>query len=264
MIYDVFTYNGELDILKLRLGMLYEHVDKFIIVEAKTTFSGKKKPLYFSQEEKYLKEFWPKISYFVIDEKYTAEEKAMAEQSPNTLGAKHWKREFLQKESIKKALLNLNDNDTVIIGDVDEIWDPKMAFKMAHAPFKLKLKVYAYYLNNRSSEEFWGPIVSPYIHIKMACLNHLRTSAWPTVYYGGWHFTSMGGLKEVRRKLNDSYTAESYNTKAVQDALRVRVRDGKDYLGRPFTFTLDESEWPQYLKDNRYKFEHLCRSTTNI
>lgn len=258
MIYDCFTYNGEKDILKLHLSILAPYVDKFIICEAKTTFSGHKKPLYFFQHQRYFRDFWPKIEYYVIHENYSEAEISLAESSPNTEGPAHWKHEFLQKESIKKALVanHVQDTDTVFIGDVDEIWN-ESALDWCHAPFKYKMRVYGYYLNNESSEEFYGPIGAKYSQLKNECLNHLRTSAWKTAFYGGWHFTSMGGLKEVQRKLNDSYTEESYNTKNVQALLPQRHRIGTDYLGRNFTFKINESNWPQYLKHNRDKFKHM-------
>lgn len=254
---DVFMYNGEKDILKLHLEILDPFVDIFIICEAKTTFTGYKKPLYFSDHEQYLKKFWPKIKYFVINEEYTFEEREQAALSPNTQGAKHWQHEFLQKESIQKALLKYcNDDDIVYIGDVDEIWEP-YAGKM---PAKLKLKVYAYYLNNRSTEEFWGTFVSTYKDIKWKCLNHERSRVdIRTKSPHGWHFTSMGGLKEIKRKLNDSYTEESYNTYEVQANLPQRYKKGIDYLGRNFTFTIEDDEWPQYMLRNKTKLKNLCK-----
>ncbi len=252
MVIDCFTYNGEKDILEIRLNMLYPLVDKFIICEAKTTFSGNPKPLYFSQHEKYFPKFWNKIQYHVIDENYSAEEYAQAAASPNTKGAAHWQREFLQKESIHKALKGTEDDDVVYLGDVDEIWEPYDVTD----PAKLKLRVYAYWLNNRSSEEFWGPVVGRYGDIKNSVLNHLRsdTSIRTNEYYG-WHFSSMGGIKEVRRKLNDSYTDESYNTADVQKQLADRVTQGIDYLGRPFSFKRDETDWPVYLRNSKKRYE---------
>lgn len=257
MIYDVFTFNGELDILKLRLSILYDHVDRFIILEAKTTFSGHKKPLYFSHNEDKFKTWWDKIDYHIIDEEYSPEETALAESSPNTIGAKHWKREFLQKESIKKALIHLKDEDIVYIGDVDEIWNPKHKYSGTE---KLLLRVYAYYLNNLSSEVFWGPLIAKYSDIKGVCLNHMRSNiSFRGETYAGWHFTSMGGFKEVQRKLNDSYTPESYNTDKVQKLLSKRLEKGEDYLGRVFTFIIDDSDWPPYLKLHRNYYSKLLK-----
>lgn len=254
---DIVTYNGEADLLELRLNILDKYVDTFKVVEAKTTFSGKKKPLYFSMQERRFQKFWPKIDFHVIDEAYTAGELALAQHSPNTVGAEHWKREFLQKESLKKFLIGCHDDDVIFVGDADEVWDGRAV----HAPgtYKLKLRVYAYYLNNRSSEAFWGILRTDYKTLKDACLNHLRTESPKTEEELGWHFTSMGGYKQVRRKLDDSYTKESYNTPEVQAHLHERVQAGTDYLGRPFDFALMEEDWPSYLRQNRHKYLHLCK-----
>ena len=49
MVYDCFQFFNELDILKLRMHVLNDVVDKFVISEATVTFSGEKKPLYFQE-----------------------------------------------------------------------------------------------------------------------------------------------------------------------------------------------------------------------
>lgn len=259
---DTFTYNGEMKILQLHLGVLDKYVDKFVIVEANKTFTGADKPLYFFQQQRFFKPWWHKIDYYVVDNWDDPELWDMANKSPNTVGASHWKREFYIKESIQKALIRnkVKDNDLVLVGDVDEIVDPE-AFYESPEPFKAKLRVYAYYLNNQSDEPFWGTLVANYEHLKGKCLNHIRsdTKLYSKSDYLGWHFTSMGGLEEVRRKLNDSYTPETYNTYEVQQLLPDRIREGKDYLGRNFKFQIDETDWPQYLKNNKDKFKYLCR-----
>lgn len=258
MVIDVITFNGEYDLLEMRLAILDKYVDKFIIIEAPTTFSGKPKPLYYEQGQGRYTEWAGKIRYFVIDENYTEEEIEEARASPNTAGAGHWEHEFLQKESIKKALIDLNDDDVVFVGDVDEIWNPE-ALLVAHGPFKLKLQVYTYFLNNKSSEEFWGTLVSPYSFIRNSCLNHLRTNSFKTLYELGYHFTSMGGYDEVKRKLSDSYTRESYWTEQVESLLEENIALSHDFLGRNFKYLVDESELPQYILDNKIKYGHLFK-----
>ncbi len=253
-IIDVITYNGEKELFDLRYNILSPYVDEFIVVEFDKTFSGREKfPLFTIKH-------YDRVKYFNIQEEQYFKYKELALSSPNTnygKGAEHWVREFCQKESIKDCLTHLKDDDIVFIGDCDEIWNPEKALTWCHAPFKYKLKVYTYYLNNRSSEEFWGTLVSPYKDIKNECLNHLRTSAWKTVFDCGWHFTSLkDGLK---RKLEDSYTKETYANDTVMQNLEKNVKNNKDFLGRDFTYTLDESQWPQYLKDNRERYRHLLK-----
>lgn len=261
---SVFTFNGETDILKLHLAITSPFVDKYIIVEANQTFTGHPKPLYFFRDQRWFKQYWNKIDYFIVNNWEDEELWSLARNSPNTKGAHHWQREFYIKENILKALKasGVQDSDTVFVGDVDEIFDADPEGEEIKYPAKLKLKVYAYYLNNRSSEEFWGTYVAKYKDFKGKVLNHERSRTdIRTEKEYGWHFTSMGGVKEVQRKLNDSYTPETYNTAEVQLLLPERIEKGIDYLGRPFTFKKNEDEWPDYLLKNRQKFSHLCRKS---
>lgn len=258
---SAFTYNGESKILQLHLGVLYDYVDKFIIVEANKTFTGQPKPLYYFRDNQFFKPWWPKIEYYVVDQWDDIALWKQAILSPNTKGADHWAREFYIKESIQKALAKYaKPNDTLLIGDVDEIIDPTVQFE-SETPVKAKLRVYAYWLNNRSDERFWGTLIAQYKDIQGMCLNHMRSdqSLYSKGTYLGWHFTSMGGEDEVRRKLESSYTPDSYYTEEVKNGLTKRLESGQDYLGRPFTFTEDEFEWPAYLKKNREKFIKLIK-----
>ena len=242
-IVDVTSCNGESELLDLRHEILKDYVDEFIVVQAPTTFTGKPKPIYPVPD-------W--ATSYVIDENYTPEEIELAENSPNTKGAEHWKHEFLQKESIKKALTHLDDKDVVFVGDTDEVWSQD-ALNLVGI-HKLKLRVYTYYLNNKSSEVFWGTLKAPYSIIKDSCLNHLRTVADKTRDYYGWHFTSM---YDLRKKLDDQYTEESYNTDWVRENLAENIKNRKDFLGRDFKMEIDESQWPVYLQEHREKYEHL-------
>lgn len=258
-IYDIISYNGEKDLFDLRYHILKDYVDQFIVCESPTTFSGRPKPLYYEE----LRGKYGKVIYYINQEDYTPEEIALAESSPNTNGAEHWKHEFLQKERIKQALVGLKDDDIVFIGDCDEIWNPEMGATSdlaVYPAYKLHLRVYPYYLNNESNEHFHGTLVSTYGYIKDKCLNELRSKKYEW-YKGeinhGWHFTSQGGEAEVRRKLNDSYTPESYNTPWVQEHLKENIEQRKDYIGRNFEMKISEEHWPKYLKDNKDKYKHL-------
>ena len=49
-ILDTFLFYNELDLLKVRLAYLGEHVDQFIITEANIDFAGKPKPFLLNAE----------------------------------------------------------------------------------------------------------------------------------------------------------------------------------------------------------------------
>lgn len=254
---DLVTYNGEAELFDLRYNILKDYVDEFIVCEFPTTFSGKEKPFYATTE---MADKYPKATFkHMINDIFPEEDVRMAETSPNTRGAAHWKHEFLQKESIKYAIQHLEDDDIVFIGDVDEIWEPELAKTPPSWPVKLKLRVYTYWLNNRSTEPFWGTLVARYKDVKGTCLNHLRTNTHKTDGHGGWHFTSMGGPERLRAKLTDSYTHESYATPEVLNNVVKSVEENRDFLGRDFTYRLDESEWPEFLRGNRERYKHLIK-----
>ena len=261
MIIDIFSYAGEADILELRLNILDPYVDQFIICESPLTFSGTLKPLHYIEHQARFAKWKDKIKYFILDGNWEPEELMQADSSPNTqcpslIEHARWMEEFLQKEALKKAMTHLKDDDICFIGDVDEIWDPLLVKVESSNVIKLKLRVYSYYLNMRSNEQFWGPIRVKYGDMKGECLNHLRNNGPNNSdLYWGWHFTSQGGLEAVKKKLDDQYNESIFNG---ESARMLPERFGKvDYIGRNFKFDIDESEWPQFLKDNREKYKHL-------
>lgn len=252
---DAITYHNEEDLFDLRYRMLEPYVDEFVVVESVTNFSGDPKQLNFPK----IKDKYPKTTYYVNKDEYTPEEIAYAQSSNNTGGNQRWVHEFLQKESIQKALKHLDDEDMVFVGDVDEIWEPRL-LNDYHKLRKLKLRVYTYYLNLRSDEQFWGTIQARYKDIKGQCLNHLRNNeeGKNTEDYCGWHFTNQGGMIAVQNKIYDQYNPEVFGN---QTYYSLPDRFGKrDYIGRDFKLEVDESDWPQFLKDNRESYQHLLKT----
>src|SRR3990167_1452582 len=252
-IIDVTTYNGEQSIFEIRYNVLKDFVDEFRVIEFDQTFSGKPKQPLFTQN-------WPKVKSYYVTQVIWSKYEEQAKASPNTQygkGAEHWVREFCMKESIKDCLTDLQDKDQVFIGDCDEIYENVLYYKR---PEKLKLRVYSYYLTNRSNEQFWGTLLAEYKDIKNTCLNHLRALAPKSEQEVGWHFTSMGGYENVKKKLTDSYTEDSYASKPVIDNLEKNIDNNKDFLGRDFEYKLEESQWPEYLRGNKDKYKHLLKS----
>ena len=257
-IFDAITYHNEEDLFDLRYNTLDQFVDEFIVVESVSSFGGEPKELNFPR----IKDKYPKVTYFVNDDTCTQEEIEYARQSPNTGGIPRWVHEFLQKESITKALTHLDDDDMVFVGDVDELWEPRLIDDYENLR-KLKLRVYTYYLNLRSDEQFWGSIQCKFKDIKGQCLNHLRNNeeGKNTEDYCGWHFTNQGGIGAVRQKLYDQYNPEVFGNDAYYNlAARFGVMD---YVGRKFNLWVDESELPEYLKLNKEKYKHLFKSVEN-
>ena len=112
-IYDCIQFFNEENVLDLRLNILDEFVNFFVIVESTTDHQGNTKKLNFNIN-KFIK-FKKKIIYIIVED--TAETIKKPHLGQNSLVERH------QRNSITRGLKNCNDNDLVIISDVDEIPD---------------------------------------------------------------------------------------------------------------------------------------------
>lgn len=133
-IYDAFTFFNELELLEIRLNTLENVVDKFVLVEASVTFTGKPKPLYFneSRHEERFARFADKIIYVNchIDNPDPVGDDEKAEKARYQNG---WNREHSQRHCIMQGLRGVaNEKDIIMLSDVDEIMSPNtvLALKM--------------------------------------------------------------------------------------------------------------------------------------
>ena len=112
-------YFDEDVVLDLRLNILKDHVDKFVIVESKIDHSGKKKKLNF--DIKKFKKFQNKITYLTIDN-LPIKKKLFDNSWRNE---ETWLRENFQRNYLNEGFKNCNDDDLIMVSDIDEIPDPK-------------------------------------------------------------------------------------------------------------------------------------------
>lgn len=257
MIYDCFSFSGEYDMLEIRFNLLSPFVDKFVIVEGIETFSGNPKILYWAERDKERFEEWEnRVVYGVVVDYQDEEIRNQISERSAYVDRVSFQRAFYQKESIRKFLqmLSPKDEDVVYYGDVDEIWKPQKLTKGVH---KLRQLAYSYYLNNRSPEDWRGTIVTTWGHLKDKCLNDMRANPIEEdiLNDAGWHFTNLGGLEAIKRKIA-SYDHQEANIPFVVDGLEERLKNNIDFLGRGFRFWLDESALPEYIVDNKEYFAH--------
>jgi beta-1,4-mannosyl-glycoprotein beta-1,4-N-acetylglucosaminyltransferase len=106
-IFDCFLFFNELDVLDIRLHELAPIVDRFVLAEARLTFSGRDKPLYFHQNRERFAPFLDRIVHVIVDDMPT--------------GGDRREREHHQRNALIRGLGEAEADDLVIISDVDEI-----------------------------------------------------------------------------------------------------------------------------------------------
>ena len=124
MVIDCFPYFNEKEILELRINILNNYVDKFLIFDANYTHSGIPKPFTCKQTILDLGLVSDKIEIIELDlsdEKLPiSDEYDKLWNSDAILGS----RERLQRDGILSVLDNFDDNDVFIVSDCDEIINP--------------------------------------------------------------------------------------------------------------------------------------------
>ena len=277
MVYDCFQFFNELDILKLRMHVLNDVVDKFVISEATVTFSGEKKPLYFQENREMFKEFEDKIIHKVVDD------------TPMDTSA--FMRDSHQKCAVARGLEGAKDDDIVIFSDVDEIPNPE-AVKKVLADFDGS-KIYALaqrnfycYLNMEEvsgnllsyAGEFEGVERKKWIGSKMLSYQLMkelnlqcgelrfpeRKEIGIRVEDGGWHFGYMGGHgeKDIKKRVQEKVVSaahQEYNSRHVLNQVTDQIKDGKDIFGRNAQFVRCEIDdtYPEYIREHQKELDFL-------
>ena len=150
-IYDCFQFFDEENILDLRLNILNEFVDFFVMVESTTDHQSNSKKLNFDSSK--FKKFNNKIIYIVVDKpppdllKINNKESLNERQSKMILNAK--KRETYQINKTQDTITNTNPDDMIIISDLDEIPNlEKIDFRtISQKLIFFKQKMFYYKLN---------------------------------------------------------------------------------------------------------------------
>lgn len=217
MIYDCFLFNNELDLLEVRIAFLFNTVDYFVIAESRQTFSGLPKRLYFKENEQRYIDYQSKIIHLEI---------------PETPLLGDWETEYFQRDYIHSVIDKCHDDDLVVISDLDEIpnLDGVMKEVKIQEPTILVMNSYYYYLNFKTNEKWYYPLIAPCKMLRNFNVGNRRNfvDLRPAVFesssiYGGWHFSYLFGndiLKYVSKI--KSFSHQEYNTAYYLNPDRIR------------------------------------------
>ncbi len=278
MIYDCFTFFNELDLLEIRLNILNDIVDKFVIVEMNKTFTGENKSLYYQENKARFNKFDGKIIHVIVDD------------CPETDNA--WALENYQRNCISRGLKNCQSDDIIMISDLDEIPNPEIIANLDCSSdiYLLEQKMYYYflnYLNIKSPIWYSGTKVLSYqnflhgldnIDVKYSKFMPEEQNSGTTankirhfgdakyIKNGGWHFSYLGGVDMIIKKIK-SFSHQEFNKAEYtnKDLILKRIASGKDIFNRSgclyVPVSLDNS-FPEYLVNNQEKYKFLIFQMT--
>ncbi len=226
-IYDCFPFNNELDILEFRLKELYPVVDRFVIVEAKKTHSGKPKELVFDANKERFGKYLHKISYIMLDD---------LPEIDGTITDKSWARERHQRDGIMRGLTMCNDNDIIIISDCDEVPNPAAikSYNGSHDVRSFDMELYYYSMRTKATESWREAKIATYKKVKEMTPCGVRYAKAEPIPDGGIHMSYFGSVDQIIQKIENTAHVE-YDTPEYKDWNRIMdaIVNHKDLFGRP-------------------------------
>ncbi len=283
-------YFDEDIVLDVRLNLLNEYVDKFIIVESRFDHRGEKRNLLFDKDK--FQKFKDKIEYIVQEDQpgnlETINSSDNIEEHYRKSIFNAGKRESAQRNFILDGLKNAEPNDWIIISDLDEIPNlKKINFKNIKNKLLFFKQDMMYYKFNLKLENFtWiGSRACKYKHlISPQWIREIKSknfSWWRIDTFfskkkyqnivflenGGWHFSYLKTPEDIEKKLKSYLHHIDYdqnplgiekiksiveNNKAIYD-LNIDQRKNKFYSNNELT-KIDLELIPDYISKNKDKF----------
>jgi len=247
-IFDCFMFYDEDLLLDLRLNILDQHVDFFVIVESKYFHNGKERQLKF--DIKKYEKFENKIIYIVHENEPAGIHKVNKEDDE---GIKSYKlitnahlRENDQRNHISLGLNNAGEDDLILISDVDEIpnFESINLEKIKNQLIFFEQSLFYYKLNRYLPNFIWygtkgckkkylkSPQWLRNIKSKKFLFWRLDTLFSDTKYInkyfindGGWHFSNLKNAEDIELKLKSylhhrDYEVEELGAKKINELIK--------------------------------------------
>jgi beta-1,4-mannosyl-glycoprotein beta-1,4-N-acetylglucosaminyltransferase len=241
-------------LLEIRLKELCPVVDRFVLVEATHTHSGKPKRLYYNEvaDNEIFAPYKDKIEHVIF------------EMTPDN---DRWVNENAQRNAISQGLKDAGPDDIVIVSDLDEITDHRAIpfIRRSLSPTRLIMKFYYYYFNCRVLKEGWFFAAScrfkDLVNPQKLRLGIDEGYNWNVITNAGWHFSYLTKPENIPIKL-EAFAHAEYDKDCYKDVANIKrcIDAGTDILGRPdMKFAIEPLDAPQCVMNNTEKYREFVK-----
>ena len=284
-IIDCTSFYNEHMMYEIRLNILKDKVDKFIVTESTFSHSGKKKKLNFDINN--YPKFKDKITYIIIDK----EPDGIVEENNNPIlqRSNSLKRIALSYDECLKKLDNFSNNDFIMLSDNDEI--PNLnseKFLKNKNSIVLFNQLFFYYKFNLLYDRMIWPGTKGCAKGKLKSLSWLRNiklKKYPfwrldtlfskTKYIdlnivndGGWHFTNLKTPEQMYEKFMNFGHHDEFRLSGITiDKIKEKIIN-KEMLYDHFADKSSPNKWksdyklklvdekllPEFLINNKNKY----------
>ena len=291
-IFDCFMYFDEDQVLDLRLNVLYQNVDYFVIVESIYNHKGEKRNLLFNSQK--FEKFNDKIIYLVYDKISQLVEPIKETDNEKEKDGKYIMnalyRENAQRDFILEGLKSAKKDDLILISDVDEI--PKLSsvnlnqIKNEIILFKQDMFYYKYNLSLPNFKWTGTKAVKKKNLVSPQWLRNVKDRKYPfyridtffsdkkyidikIINDGGWHFSNIKSPEMIEHKLRSylhhrefdqvSLSIEEINelVKKKQAIYDLRVDKRVNKVGNGVILeNFEMKKLPNHINDNIDKYKN--------
>lgn len=280
-VFDSFIFFNELELLEMRLNILNDVVDYFVLTESPFTVSGNEKPLYYQENKDRFSKWNDKIIHHVTEEIPT-DFNHMLEKTKYHVAYKDldpYGTPMIQLPiRFQRALFNRNnsafgiekagasDEDLVITSDADEIINPyvleDLSWFNSENHYVTICNAYYYKLNFLYQDDWMGSRLCTWKNLKQTTIDQLRQDHRNAyrIEDAGWHFSFLGNAENFKLKLASYEHTENNTSENVSNA-EEKIEKGLDPLNRGMTYRavpIDDT-YPEYVQNNQEKYSEFIK-----
>jgi len=257
-IFDCFQYFNEDHMVDLRMNILNDDIDFFVISESTKTHQGENKKLNFNIEN--FKKYKHKIIYTIAD--FKKDKNFLNHRGGESLIEQH------QRNNILNGLTKADENDLIILSDSDEIPDLKKINQIKKSTkftaFSQKMFMYKLNLQNLDESNWIGSKICLKKNLpKPQKLRDLKFKNYPfwridkknlQIINGGWHFSFLQSPEDIAKKIK-SYSHGEFNTEENVNISKInqKIKNSIDIFNRGYQLKkIDiDSSFPEYVYKNK-------------
>lgn len=264
-VFHSFLYNGEADLLEIKLYELFDVVDVFVVVESKSDFRGRTKPLNFDAADARWSPYVSKIDHFIVEFDVV---RASGDQ---------WYAEGQSRYQLNLHLRDLaKEGDIVIAGDLDELPRREVVRLLKNCevprhqqPLRLWMPHLYFHLGCLVPDEPWAIMAHWATNASADSAFTVRDAASQKYHHvagiaeTGWHMSWMfRTVREYQHKLS-TFSHVEFDTDYYKDPIRIKdIVCGNEALfekARRCTtrYRNHSLEMPHYLLDHPGKMSYL-------
>ena len=250
-IFDCFMFYDEELLLDIRMNILDEFVDFFVISESKNYHNGLRRNLKFNIN--HYPKFKNKIIYLVHDHQPDGIREVSSEDNESDLSEKKILnahiRENDQRNFIQTGLSSANENDLILVSDVDEIPNlEKIDLRnINNKIIMFEQNIFYYKLNRYLNNFIWfgTKACKKRNLINPQWLRNIKNNKYPFFrldtffskqkyidkYYirnGGWHFSNLKNSDDIELKLKSYLHHRDYEVEELgKDKIEELIKENK-------------------------------------